>query len=381
MRNPGKGHKPMKLADIQKLISKKDAKRGKASRPTVQAISLAAKNFKAVKQQRGRKVGWRKTSKQEDKKILRTFHVLRPPGHGIDSRSVRNALPKKLQKKVCRKTIINRLGEKGFTARQKKRKSDFGPTMLRKRVKFCRKHEDKDADEWEESLQGVGDFKEFTWYPKVLQPRFKRLRASWTYMNDKESNQPAFQRPKTWFKQSDWKKTKKMKIFGLTTSNGKQISFEVPYGKGQFSSAKWAVFLKRRIGPFLKRAFPTRATFNLLLDGEGLLHAPEAKAAMTELGTTTGPPGPQSFFLPPMRPLRGLGGLWPWVPWIPFNLFLTSFNFLDPPGSCGPFELPWVLWLGLVDPFGPFSSHWPLRPSGLLGPLSHGPLASLVFPH
>jgi hypothetical protein len=295
LRNPGKGHKPMRLVNIQKLISKKDAKRGKASRPTVQAISLAAKNFKAVKQQRGRKIGWRKTSKQEDKKILRTFHVLRPPGHGIDSRALRDALPKKLQRKVCRKTIIGRLADKGFTARKKKRKTDLGPTTVRKRMKFCKKHENKDADEWKDFLQGVGDFKKFTWYPKTLQPSFKRLRASWTYMNDKESHQPMFQRPKRWFKKEDWKKTKKMKIFGLTTSNGKQISFEVPYGKGQFSSAKWAVFLKKRVGPFLKRAFPTKTTFNLLLDGEGLLHAPEATAAMTELGSTISPHGPQGL--------------------------------------------------------------------------------------
>ena len=73
-------------------------------------------------------------------------------------------------------------------------------------MKFCRNHEGKTGAQWKDHCQGVGDFKEFTWYPVELQPRFRKLRASWTYMNKKERKQPAFQRSKKWFKPADWKK-------------------------------------------------------------------------------------------------------------------------------------------------------------------------------
>ncbi len=179
------------------------------------------------------------------------------------------------------------MGSPGYTAQKKQSKTDLGPTLMKKRAKFCQKHSDKNANQWKAFLQGVGDFKEFTWYPKELQPKFKKLRASWTYMTKKEKKLPAFQRPKKWFKQKDWKKTKKIKVFGLTTSTGKQLCFEVPFGKNQFSAAKWAVYLKKRVAPFLKKKFPAKTSFHLLLDGEPLLHAPEAKRAMGEHGITT----------------------------------------------------------------------------------------------
>jgi len=107
-------------------------------------------------------------------------------------------------------------------------------------------------------------------------------------MTKREKQLPEFQRPKKWFKPTEWQKIKKMKIFGLTTSTGKQLVFEVPTGgKNKFNSAKWAVYLKKRVGPFLKKAFPEKRSFRLLLDGEGLLHAPEAKGAMRKLNIIT----------------------------------------------------------------------------------------------
>ena len=57
---------------------------------------------------------------------------------------------------------------------------------------------------------------------------------------------------------------------------------EVPYGKDQFNAAKWAGYLKSKVVPFLKRTFPEKASFNLLLDGEKLLHAPDAKRVMNQ---------------------------------------------------------------------------------------------------
>ena len=49
----------------------------------------------------------------------------------------------------------------------------------------------------------------FTFYPKVLKPIHKQLRARWTYMNKKERYQTPFQRPKKWFSPKEYEKTKK----------------------------------------------------------------------------------------------------------------------------------------------------------------------------
>ena len=201
-RHPGSGQKPLKLKVIQKLLKKKDAK----NRPSLAAISQAAANFTAVKKKQGRKLGQRATSKKDDKKIMEAFLKLRPPGHGIDSTALHKALPKKLKKKIGKRIVIRRLAERGYLPEKKRSKYDLGPARQKKRMKFCRNHEGKTGAQWKDHCQGVGDFKEFTWYPVELQPRFRKLRASWTYMNKKERKQPAFQRPKKWFKPADWKK-------------------------------------------------------------------------------------------------------------------------------------------------------------------------------
>ena len=158
-RHPGTGQKPLKLTEIQKLVAKKDTTR----KPTLAAISKAATNFLVLKEKRGRKVGQRATSKVDDKKILATFHKLRPPGHGIDSTALHKALPKKVKKKIGKRTIIRRLAEKGYVPSKKRSKTDLGPSRQKKRMKFCRKHETKTAAQWKDHCQGVGDFKEFTW--------------------------------------------------------------------------------------------------------------------------------------------------------------------------------------------------------------------------
>ena len=256
-------------------------------RPTLQAISLAAKTFKKVKKQRGRKEGQRATTKEEDKKIMATFHKLRPPGHGIDSKTLQKGLPKKIGKKVAPRNLIRRLAEQGYVPEKKQSKSDLGKAGQAKRIKFCKIHEGKDANQWKSHCQAVGDFKEFTYYPRELQPTFKKLRASWTYMNKREKKLPAFQRPKRWFKGAQWKKTKKIKVFGLTTSTGKQLCFEVPFGKGKYDGHKFAAHVRKRIGPFLQRSFPNKTSFNILLDGEKVQHTPEAKRAFKEFGITT----------------------------------------------------------------------------------------------
>ncbi len=70
---------------------------------------------------------------------------------------------------------------------------------------------------------------------------------------------------------------KKQKIFGITTSNGKKLAFLI---NPPWNTEKWAEAIKKKVVPFLKKAFPRRSSFQILLDGEKLLHGPAAKRAM-----------------------------------------------------------------------------------------------------
>jgi len=75
-----------------------------------------------------------------------------------------------------------------------------------------------------------------------------------------------------------WKKNKvkKQKVFGLTSSNGKSLAFLVP---SPWNTEIWAGFMRKKLAPFLRRSFPTNTSFEILLDGEKLLHGPAAKKA------------------------------------------------------------------------------------------------------
>ena len=302
LRRPPKGVPKVPIAVIikKKLVKKTD---GKA--PSPGAISEAAKTFVAKKNTRGRKLGFRKTTKDEDRKILSTFKEVRPDGHGVTSRTIHSALPKKLKKKVSRKTVISRLGEKGFKAKKKISKSDSGPKWRATRWKFAKKHLKTTPDQWKEDLQGVADIKEFTYYPKQLKARFEQLRAPWTYMTLAESKKAAFLRPKRWFKQKDYKKVQKQKAFGLTTSTGATLAFLWPKG---CTTEQWAKLVKKRVIPFLKRTFPGRTAFQILLDGEKVLHGPAAKAAMATANITCLPKWPP--YSPDMNPQENV---WPWA--------------------------------------------------------------------
>lgn len=311
-RNPGPGKKKTPYSELRKLVKKIDG-----FPPSVGAMAKAAKTFKTPKAARGRKQGWRKTSKKEDRNIMKVFKKLRPPGCGIDSRELHQHLTKKLQKKIKRRTVIRRLREKGFTAQKKQQKSDPGPALMERRVKFARKYEDYTSEDWKRELQGVGDFKDFTHYPGSLYPKFKRLRARWTYMTKAEKKLPAFQRPKRWFPKKEYKKTTKVKVFGLTTSNGKLLAFACP---STMNATVWAALVKKYVGPFLRRSLPSKRSYQLILDGEKFMHAPEAKAVYTELGITVLPQWPAnspelnpqenvwSRAEPKLRQLEGDGG-------------------------------------------------------------------------
>ena len=300
MRNPPKGIKKYKLTDIQKMIVKEDG-----TRPSIGAISEASLTFMDTKSDRRRPVGSRKTTKAEDKELFKTFHKVRPPGCGVDSRSLHCALPKKVSKKIGRRTVIRRLAEKGFVPDRKMQKSDPGPALMKKRLAFVRKYKDRTAQQWKSKLQGVSDYKEFTYYPRVLQSKFKRFRATWTYMTKTEKKTPAFARPKRWFPKKEWKKVKKFKIFGMCTSNGKILAFPVPYPN---SGQQWANDIKTHVAPFLKKSFPNLSSYEILLDGEPLLHCPEAKVMMKKYNITALPGWPK--YSPDMNPQENV---WAWA--------------------------------------------------------------------
>jgi hypothetical protein len=190
---------------------------------------------------------------------------------------IHTSLPRKLQQKISRRTVMRRVNAKTYFYQEKKSKDDPSETLKQRRVRFCKAHEGHTAQTWKSELQAVADLSEFTWYPKKLQPRFMRLRARFTYMNAKEKKQGPFQRPKRWFPRSDYKTTKKQWIFGMTTSNGKSLQFLVPKPR---TAEQWAADVKKKVVPFLKRCFRNLTSYQVLLDGEPLLHAPPAKAAL-----------------------------------------------------------------------------------------------------
>jgi hypothetical protein len=80
LRHAPKG-KPTKFSDIAKLVRKMDGKR-----PKPNSVQQIVKTFLKPREAVGRKPGWRKTTKDEDGAIIKTFHKVRPPGHGVDSR-------------------------------------------------------------------------------------------------------------------------------------------------------------------------------------------------------------------------------------------------------------------------------------------------------
>ena len=67
----------------------------------------------------------------------------------------------------------------------------------------------------------------------------------------------------------------------MTTSTGKCFAVLVPQ---PFSKEIWADMVRTRVAPFLRKAFPERRQIRLLLDGERLLNADCALAAMEQKG-------------------------------------------------------------------------------------------------
>ena len=169
LRNPSPGTKAMSLRAIvaQKLVRKTDG-----SVPSVEAINKAAKSFTEEKKQRGRREGWRKTTKKEDRALLATFHKLRPKGHYVDSRMVHSALPRKLRTKVRRRTVRGRLADQGYVPTKKVNKTDPGPALRKRRLEFAKAHEAKTPAQWKGELQAIGDSRSSPGTPRSCAPNF-----------------------------------------------------------------------------------------------------------------------------------------------------------------------------------------------------------------
>ena len=158
---------------------------------------------------------------------------------------------------------------------------------------------------WRSYLQGCGDLCEFRYYPKTLRARFRRYSASWTYMTVGERTKPAFLKPKHPFKRKDLMRTQKGKVFGFTTSSGRQLAVMVPL---PFTSEEFAVVVRQHLVPLLHAEFPLRRRRRILLDGEPLLHAPPAQGAFAQFGIEVLPNWPP--YSPDLNPEENV---WAWV--------------------------------------------------------------------
>lgn len=305
-RNPPKAWKVKKLRF--KEIPVEIAKAG-FPRPTLWQVKWQAKNFGKEVGRRGRKTGWRKTSPAEDKTILATFQKVRLPlGSAVESGDVFNALPDALRQKVSARTVRERLRERGFEMGEKKAVDDKGDAWRKRREAWCKPRRHWGADRWCSKVQAVADFKLFTYYHKRLKARFEVKSCHRTIMSKGERNKPAFQKPKKSkiFRPGEYKKgSKKCKVFGLTTSNGKVLI--LPCKKLYPKTEDW-VKMVPRIAGFLKDCFPDRRTFTLLLDGETILRTDEAQAAMTEHGLKVLPDWPPHS--PDLNPQENM---WAWA--------------------------------------------------------------------
>ena len=175
------------------------------------------------------------------------------------------------------------------------------------RVRFCTSHQHRSPAQWAAYLQGCGDFKAFTYYPKKLKTRFTCYRCSWTYMKASEKYKAEFLKPKKgqMFKRKEYQETRKGKVLGFTTSTGRMLYAMCPR---PWSSAQFARMVRRRVGPFFQACFPGKAHIRILIDSEPLLHTDEAKAAFGEFGIEAMPSWPT--YSPDLNPQENV---WSWV--------------------------------------------------------------------
>ena len=252
-------------------------------KPKVSTVHMAVQNFHKERATRGRKVGYRKTTLVEDSAILKAFHKVRQPcGSLVTFSDVWCALPDSLRNKICVKTVKQRLAEKGFGAHDKLTADDKGIAWRKRRLAFCTEHQHKSEDQWVSAVQAVGDFKEFTYFPRSMKTLHKQKNCKRTIMKKAERTKPSFLKPKNKiFSKTEYKKVSKAKVFGITTSTGESLVCPSPLHP---TSADWTKIFTSHVAPFLQRVFPHRQRLTVLLDGEKILRTDEAKAVMQQRG-------------------------------------------------------------------------------------------------
>lgn len=299
---PTSGVTPQPYADIPALVRR-------PGEPLLRsdAVYRAVRKFHSDRNIRGRKKGWRKTSKAEDQVIMKTFLKVRQPlGSAVDARDVINNLPKALRTKVCLRTVRNRLLKQGFTMQDKKSKDDMGDLWRKTRVQFCKLHASKSALQWCSYVQAVGDFRYFSYYPRQLKTRHKVKSCAKTIMRKGERNKPAFLKPKRHiFQRSTYRRVRKVKVFGLTTSTGQSLSVPCPLHP---QAKDWIKLVRGPVSAFLKACLPNKRICQVLLDGESILHTAEAKIAMKEHGVRILPRWPSHS--PDLNPQENV---WAWA--------------------------------------------------------------------
>ena len=182
----GSGVRPQSYRSISRLVVKKDG-----TQPSLSGVYKTAVEYRMIKRARGRRAGWRKTTKDEDKIIMSTFHKLRPQGHGVTATGLHRALPLTLKRKVSPRTLRNRLAAKGYRPKRKLEEADLNMRCRKARLAFCRAHCGRQPLASKPYLQGCGDLCEFRYYPRTLRARFQRYSAAWTYMTVGERTKPA----------------------------------------------------------------------------------------------------------------------------------------------------------------------------------------------
>ena len=209
---PSSGVRPQPYKEIAKLIGQPQLPAG--------SIRTIVRRFHLARQVRGRKKGWRKTTAAEDARIFACFQkVRRPLGSLVESQDVWKALPATLRDKVTARTVANRLREKGYSMKGKLAGDDLGEQWRQRRLKFCKTHQRRTAPQWARYVQAVADFRYFVYYPRGMKARYASKSAPRTIMHNREKKKAPFLKPKkAIFKRTEYKRARKAKVFGVTTS-------------------------------------------------------------------------------------------------------------------------------------------------------------------
>ena len=305
-RNPPPGYgAPMRWSAIAERVWNSDG----CTHPTAAGVRKCVLSWRAERQRRGRKPGWRKTTPVEDKRIMGSFFKARfPLGSRVTARDVAAGLPQRLRAKISRRTIRRRLAARGYTPSRKLEKSAFLTKQRAARVAWCQAHQHRTPKMWANFLQGCGDLKDFTYFPRKMKTRFARYRCAWTYMKHSERSKAEFLKPKPnqMFSRKEYKASvRKGKVLGFTTSTGRKLFVLCPE---PWCASAFAKIVRKRVGPFFRAAFPGKQHMRVLLDSEPLLHAAPAREAMAQFGIEVLPDWPK--YSPDLNPQENV---WGWV--------------------------------------------------------------------